>query len=63
MTDLVMSEGIGATWLYHLREMGGLDALCGADIFDKALPASLWGFTGHLGERYCNECKLLGADN
>jgi hypothetical protein len=53
---VVVAEGLGATWFYHLRDAHASDAFCGAGTFAKDLPVRLWGFVGHLGERYCRAC-------
>lgn len=56
----VVAEGLGATWFYHLRDQDAEKAFCGDGTFAKNLPLSLWGYKGHLNERYCPRCQAEG---
>lgn len=57
MTAIFVHEGIGATWFYHLQAVDHDLALCGGQTLDKPLPLRLWGYRGHLNERYCAKCE------
>lgn len=59
--DLVLVEGVSGTWFYHLAEAGApRPALCGErGVMPTAAPLSLWGYRGHLRERYCAECAAV----
>lgn len=53
----VVAEGTTAVWFYHLRGEQDTDGFCGRPTFDKNLPLRLWGYVGHLNERYCKPCQ------
>lgn len=58
---LHVTEGVSGTWFYHLSAAGtNAKGLCGERTMHTAIPLSSWGMKGHLNERYCAECQLLG---
>lgn len=64
--EIRIGESIHVHYRYHLYRHGrSWQALCGAEVMDRNLTdLSLWGFKGHLNERYCSRCgdhgKALG---
>lgn len=60
MSDLKIVESRSGNWFYHLSDApAGLIAFCGAPTMDADVSLDSWGFVGHLGERYCAECRRL----
>ena len=60
MADLRIVESRTGNWHYHLSDhLDGLVALCGTKTMHSYAPLDSWGFVGHLGERYCAECRRL----
>lgn len=60
--DLHVTEGVSGTYFYHLSAGGtNARALCGAQTMRTKIPLSSWGNKGHLNERYCAVCELLGG--
>lgn len=61
-SSLVVDEGVAGMWFYHLRVNDHTGALCGARVLGKRLPMRLWGFVGHLEERYCAKCEVFARN-
>jgi len=60
----IMSEGIGGMFYYHISRVGEEHrGLCGKQTMPTHIPLSIWGYRGHLNERYCQECRLLAHDD
>jgi len=56
-SKVVVSEGIGGTWHYHLSfENSIATSLCSKQTMASNLSRNSWGIKSHLNERYCNEC-------
>lgn len=71
--SVVVSETSTSTWSYHMRRVGedgrlylgggAPPALCGRALgWDTKIPASAWGKTTHLGEKWCLECAKVAAE-
>ncbi len=57
---IVITEGIGGTWFYHLSYEGKTTrSLCGEQVMQTSCPLDSWGYVGHLNERYCDKCKKI----
>ena len=59
MLDPTLRESLHSYWLYHYSKNG--KALCGANTMPTSAPIALWGYRGHLHERYCSMCEALAA--
>jgi len=57
---IVITEGIGGTWHYHLSYDGKTTrALCGEHVMQTNCSLDDWGYVGHLNEKYCEKCKKI----
>lgn len=57
---IVITEGIGGTWFYHLSYEGKTTrSLCGKQVMQTNCSLKNWGYVGHLNERYCEKCEKM----
>jgi hypothetical protein len=56
--NIVVTEGIGGTWHYHLSYDNKTSrSLCGEQVMPTNCSLNDWGYIGHLKEKYCEKCK------
>lgn len=53
----VITESVTGYYFYHWSTAGQeTRALCGAQTMPTMMGPKLWGYRGHLGEKYCKKC-------
>jgi hypothetical protein len=62
MPDFMMVEEFTGHWFYHIAYKDSFTRpLCGKNMvtMQTSIPMNIWGFVGHLKERYCDACKKI----
>lgn len=55
---LIVSEGIGGHFHYHISTKNGPTlAFCGAKTMHTAIPLTAWGVKDHLPSKWCKNCE------